>query len=315
MSTSTYRKNIFNFNIDYVRLFKPCIAASVLMMVAFTTLFFQKGLNYGVDFRGGAEIQVRFNNAVDVSAMRAAMEEAGVPISSVQSIGEGDKEVLLKVQSGENDLNQASTAVGNVLKQKFGESNFEILKNDIVGPKAGAQLRNAGFQAMAWALLAIMIYLALRFDTKYAPGAIVALIHDVIFIIGMFVLTQKEFSLQIVAALLAVIGYSVNDTVVIYDRVRELEIARPNDDMKDVINDAINETMSRTILTASTVFIVCLVMWMMGGGVIQDFFFALTLGTVAGAYSTVFLASPVTMGLDRMNRKKAAQSVGKAKTI
>ena len=308
------KKNLFNFNLDYVSMFKWCVIASILMMVGFSALFFTKGLNYGVDFRGGAEIQVRFPQAISTSELRSSMEAANVPVSSLQSIGEGDKEVLLKVQS-EGDLNAASTMVGKVLTDKYGAGNFEILKNDIVGPKAGAQLRNAGFQAMAWALLAIMIYLALRFDVKYAPGAIVALIHDVTFIIGMFILTQKEFSLQIVAALLAIIGYSVNDTVVIYDRVRELEEASPNGDMKQTINRAINETMSRTILTASTVFIVCLVMWIMGGGVIQDFFFALTIGTVVGAYSTVFIASPITMAFDRMNRKKAAQAAGQAKVV
>lgn len=316
---STPRKGIFTFNLDYVGMFKYCIFASVAMMVAFTGLFFYKGLNYGVDFRGGAEVQVRFTESVDVSALRASMEAANVPISSVQSIGDAEKEVLLKVQSGKNegDLNAASTMVGTVLNEKYGAGKFEILKNDIVGPKAGAQLRNAGFQAMAWALLAIMIYLALRFDVKYAPGAIVALIHDVTFIIGMFILTQKEFSLQTVAALLAIIGYSVNDTVVIYDRVREIEEANPNEDMNKIINRAINETMSRTILTASTVFIVCAVMWLMGGGVIQDFFFALTIGTVAGAYSTVFIASPITILFDRMGRKKAAQQAagGKAKAV
>lgn len=315
---STPRKSLFNFKLDYVAMFKPCIFASVAMMVGFSALFFTKGLNYGVDFRGGAEIQVRFTEVVNVTELRSSMEAANVPISSVQSIGDSENEVLLKVQSGQNegDLNAASTMVGTVLNQKYGTGKFEILKNDIVGPKAGAQLRNAGFQAMAWALLAIMIYLALRFDVKYAPGAIVALIHDVTFIIGMFILTQKEFSLQTVAALLAIIGYSVNDTVVIYDRVRELEEARPNEDMNKIINRAINETMSRTILTASTVFIVCLVMWMMGGGVIQDFFFALTIGTVAGAYSTVFIASPITILFDRLGRKKAAeQAAGKVKAI
>jgi len=316
---STPRKSLFNFNLDYVSMFKWCIVASVVLTVSFITLFFTKGLNYGVDFRGGAEVQVRFTEVVNVTDLRTSMEAANVPISSVQSIGDEEKEVLLKVQSegSEGDLNAASTMVGTVLSEKYGAGKFEILKNDIVGPKAGAQLRNAGFQAMAWALLAIMIYLALRFDVKYAPGAIVALIHDVTFIIGMFILTQKEFSLQIVAALLAVIGYSVNDTVVIYDRVREIEQANPNEDMNKIINRAVNETMSRTILTAGTVFIVCAVMWLMGGGVIQDFFFALTIGTVIGAYSTVFIASPITILFDRLGRKKAAEQAasGKAKAI
>ncbi len=298
--------------IDYVSMFKYCVTGSVVMVVAFLVLFFQKGLNYGVDFRGGAEIQIRFSAPHETSELRTALQEAKVPVSSLQAIGTEGKEVLLKVQSEKDDLNQASAKVSEVLGAKYGVGQFEVLKNDIVGPKAGAQLRTSGFQAMAWAMLAIMIYLALRFDYKYAPGAIAATFHDVVFIIGAFILTQKEFSLQIVAAILAVIGYSVNDTVVIYDRVRELEAEMPGSDIKDVINRAINETMSRTILTTATTFIVSSVMWMMGGGVIQDFFFALSVGCIAGTYSTIFIASPVTIMIDRMNRQKLSTGANKA---
>jgi preprotein translocase subunit SecF len=293
-------------NIDYVSKFKWCISASIIMMLTFGTLFFTKGLNYGVDFRGGAEIQVRFSQDVTMEAVRDSLQGTSVPVSSVQSIGDGSREYLLKVQTEQGDLNKVATEIEQRLDTTFGGEKVEILKNDIVGPKAGAQLRTSGFQAIVWSLLAIMLYLSLRFDYKYAPGAIAALIHDVLFIVGAFILTQKEFSLQTVAALLAIIGYSVNDTVVIYDRVRELEAAMPNSPMNQVVNRAVNETMSRTILTASTVFIVCLVMWLMGGGVIQDFFFALTIGTVAGAYSTVFIASPITIAFDRLQKKGQA---------
>ncbi len=294
------------FNIDYVSKFKFCVVASALMMIAFGTLFFTKGLNYGVDFRGGAEIQVRFGADVTMEQVRDALQGTTIPVSSVQTIGEGQREYLLKVQTDEGDLNKVSTEVEQKLNAAFGDQNTTIVKNDIVGPKAGAQLRTSGFQAMAWALLAIMIYLSLRFDFKYAPGAIAALAHDVLFIVGAFILTGREFSLQTVAALLAIIGYSVNDTVVIYDRVRELETAMPHASMKDVINRAVNETMSRTILTAFTVFIVTVVMWLMGGSAIEDFFFALTIGTVVGAYSTVFIASPITIWLDRFQKDKSA---------
>ncbi|MFP5458245.1 MAG: protein translocase subunit SecF [Bacteriovoracia bacterium] len=297
------------FNIDYVSTFKYCIIGSIVMVAVFVFMFFQKGLNYGVDFRGGAEIQIRFTDSLDMNVLRQGLDGASVPVSSVQSIGDENREVLLKVQSNEGDLNLAAANVEKVLNEKFGAGKFEILKNDIVGPKAGSQLRTSGFQAMAWAMLAIMIYLALRFDYKYAPGAILATFHDVIFIIGFFILTQKEFSLQIVAALLAVIGYSVNDTVVIYDRVRELENELPGTDMKTVINRAINETMSRTILTTATTFIVSVVMWIMGGGAIQDFFFALSLGCIAGTYSTIFIASPVTIAIDKWNKKKEETNV------
>jgi preprotein translocase subunit SecF len=300
--------------VNYIGLFKFCIPATIVLMIVFITMFFQKGLNYGVDFRGGAEIQVRFNEQIDAEVIRSALLAANVPISTVQGIGDEGKEVLLKVQSEKDDLNVAASDVERVLGEKFGASNFEILKNDIVGPKAGAQLRTSGFQAMAWAMLAIMIYLGLRFDYKYAPGAIFAILHDVVFVIGVFTLLQKEFSLQIVAALLAVIGYSVNDTVVIYDRVRELEAEDSKADMGTIINVALNQTMTRTILTTFTTFLVTFVMFLFGGGAIQDFFFALTIGIVAGTYSTIFVASPVTILLDRMNKSKS-QAVTKAKAV
>jgi preprotein translocase subunit SecF len=300
--------------INYTGLFKFCIPATIVLMIVFITMFFQKGLNYGVDFRGGAEIQVRFNEQIDAEVIRSALVAANVPISTVQGIGDEGKEVLLKVQSEKDDLNVAASDVERVLGEKFGASNFEILKNDIVGPKAGAQLRTSGFQAMAWAMLAIMIYLGLRFDYKYAPGAIFAILHDVVFVIGVFTLLQKEFSLQIVAALLAVIGYSVNDTVVIYDRVRELEAEDSKADMGTIINVALNQTMTRTILTTFTTFLVTFVMFLFGGGAIQDFFFALTIGIVAGTYSTIFVASPITILLDRMNKSKT-QTVTKAKAV
>lgn len=297
----------FNFNLDYASMFKYCVTASVIMMVSFGTLFFTKGLNYGVDFRGGAEVQVAMKQKVELAEVRSSLEGLSLPVSSVQSIGnEEGKEFLIKVQTESGDLNKVSQEMKDVLATKFGAENVEILKNDIVGPKAGAQLRNSAFQAMAWALLAIMIYLSLRFDYKYAPGAIAALLHDVLFMAGMFILTQKEFTLQIVAALLAIIGYSVNDTVVIYDRVRELEGENPGKPMNTILNRAINETMSRTILTAGTVFIVCACMLIFGGPVIEDFAFAMVVGTISGTYSTIFIASPITICLDKFQSNKPA---------
>lgn len=297
----------FNFNLDYASMFKYFVTASVLMMIGFGTLFFTKGLNYGVDFRGGAEVQVAMKQKVELADVRASLGGLSIPVSSVQSIGtEEGREFLIKVQTESGDLNKVSREMKDVLAAKFGAENVDILKNDIVGPKAGAQLRNSAFQAMVWALLAIMIYLSLRFDYKYAPGAIAALLHDVLFMTGMFILTQKEFTLQIVAALLAIIGYSVNDTVVIYDRVRELENENPGKPMNSILNRAINETMSRTILTAGTVFIVCACMLIFGGQVIEDFAFAMVLGTISGTYSTIFIASPITIWLDKFQSDKPA---------
>lgn len=293
--------------IDYVGMFKWAGVLSLILVIATAVGYFTKGLNYGVDFRGGVEIQVRFNEKVELSELRALMNDKDVPMSQLQSIGdESQNEFLLKLESDGENLNSVSALVSSVLTEKYGEGKFEILKNDIVGPKAGVELRNSAFKAIFWAILAIMIYLALRFDYKFAPGAIGALIHDVTLIIGAFILTQKEFSLQIVAALLAIIGYSVNDTVVIFDRVREIEAMHPGLSTAETINRALNETMSRTIITSLTVFGVCIVMLIWGGSVIHDFFFAMTVGVILGVYSTIFIAIPMTVFYEKLVAKKAA---------
>jgi preprotein translocase subunit SecF len=288
-------------------MFKVAGLLSLILVIASFVMFFTKGLNYGVDFRGGVEIQVKFNQKVELGELREMMKAGQVPLSQLQSIGDDNSnEFLLKLESDKGDLNAVSNQVSAVLNGKYGEGKFEILKNDIVGPKAGAELRTSAFKALMWAILAIMIYLALRFDYKFAPGAIAALIHDVTIIIGAFILTQKEFSLQIVAALLAIIGYSVNDTVVIYDRVREIETMHPHLSTVETINRALNETMSRTIITSLTVLGVSVVMLVWGGSVIHDFFFAMTIGVILGVYSTIFIAIPMTAFYEKMTSKKAA---------
>lgn len=293
-------------NVNYVGMFKVAGLASLILVLGSIVMFFTKGLNYGVDFRGGVEIQVRFSEKVSLGDLRNLMSEKGVALSQLQSIGEeSQNEFLLKLESDKGDLNAISNQVSTVLAEKYGAGKFEILKTDIVGPKAGAQLRTSAFKALMWAILAIMIYLALRFDYKFAPGAIAALIHDVTIIVGAFILTQKEFSLQIIAALLAIIGYSVNDTVVIYDRVREIENMNTGATTAQIINRAINETMSRTIITSLTVLGVSLVMLVMGGTVIHDFFFAMTIGVILGVYSTIFIAVPMTAFFDKFITRKA----------
>jgi preprotein translocase subunit SecF len=293
-------------NIDYVGKFKVAIIFSIILIVGTLVGFFTKGINYGVDFRGGVEIQVKFKNQVALGDLRNYLNETNVALSQLQSIGdETQNEFLLKLESDKEDLNVISSKVQAALSTKYGEGNFEILKNDIVGPKAGAELRISAFKALFWAILAIMIYLSLRFDYKFAPGAIAALIHDVTIIVGVFILTQKEFSLQIVAALLAIIGYSVNDTVVIYDRVREIEYISPSSSMVEIINRALNETMSRTIITSLTVLGVSVIMLFFGGSVIHDFFFAMTIGVILGVYSTIFIAVPMTIFFEKIRTKNA----------
>lgn len=300
------------YDINFVGKFPVSVVVSSVLVLGSIFLFISKGLNYGVDFRGGAEVLTRFSQEIKLTQIRTALDKGGFNSSQVQSIGDGEaNDFLIKISIDEQDLNAATEKVTSVLKTAF-PAEFEgdkqpIQKTDIVGPKAGERLRISGFQAMAWALLMIMVYIALRFDYKYSPGAIVALLHDVLIIIGVFILTQKEFSLQIVGALLAVIGYSVNDTVVVYDRVREHEEKSPGKGIKGQINIALNETLSRTVLTSVTTLLVSVVMYFMGGAGIEDFFFAISLGVVIGTYSSLFVAAPTVLAFDKFVGVKAQE--------
>lgn len=282
-------------NIKFTSMFGITSVVSLILVVGSLFLLFTK-MQYGVDFRGGAEVQVKFADGLSVRDLRASLDKAGFAGASVQTIGSvEDHEVLIKVQAKESELNKVEKMVEENLKSTFGSEKVEIRKVDIVGPKAGAELRISGFQAMGYALLAIMIYIGLRFDFKYSPGAIGALFHDVSIILGVFALTGTEFTLQTVAALLAVIGYSVNDTVIVYDRVRENEKNMPGKSLAEQIDKSVNETLSRTVLTSGTTLFVSGAMLFFGGEAIKSFFFAITLGVLVGTYSSIFVAAPITL--------------------
>ena len=280
---------------DFVSRFKlTSIISTALVLISLWAIFFK--LTYGVDFKGGAEIQAKFNQKVTLNTLRKSLKSYGHKGASVQTIGEADQnEVLIKVAVTEDNLNSVTQQVTDSLKRDYVAQGVEIRKVDIVGAKAGAALRISGFQSMLWALLAIMLYIGLRFDFKYSPGAIVALFHDVVIILGIFSFVGIDFTLQTVAALLAVIGYSVNDTVIVYDRVRENEQKDKQLPLSTHINKAINQTLSRTILTSGTTLFISLTMYFMGGMAIKDFFLCISLGVIIGTYSSIFIAAPVTL--------------------
>ena len=289
-------------NIDFTKKFKYTTPLSILFVcLGLYGLFTQ--MNYGVDFTGGAEIQIKFPEQIFLGDLREVLDENNQEVIVNSLGGPSDNEYIVKVSGTEENLNQIAESLRQTLSQAFTDNAPEIRKVDIVGPRAGANLRIAGFQAMFWALVAIMIYIGLRFDFKYSPGAIMALFHDVSIILGIFAFTKTEFTLQIVAALLAVIGYSVNDTVVVYDRVREHEKKYPERNLSSHINQAVNETLSRTILTSGTTLFVSLTMYFWGGSTIKDFFMAISLGVLVGTYSSIFVAAPVTLLFHRFKKE------------
>jgi preprotein translocase subunit SecF len=299
--------------IDFVGYAKYVVTASVLLtLFAFYGIFTH--MNYGVDFRGGAEIQTKFEKPIHLDVLRAALDRGGLKGVSVQTIGEEkDNEVLIKVQAEEGSLNTITQKITEDLKLEFSDNKADIQKVDIVGPKAGKELRLSGVKAMFWAILSIMIYIAIRFDFRYAPGAMISLFHDIIIVAGIIAWTGHEFSLHTVAALLAIIGYSINDTVIVYDRIREHEEKDRSISFRQHINDAVNDTLSRTIITSFATLLVTVSMYFFGGAAIKDFFFAMTLGIIFGTYSSVYIAAVTTLftsnQLKKMNANKTVNAV------
>lgn len=284
---------------------------SLVAIIASIVLIFTKGLNYGIDFTGGAEVQLKFQKAYTTADLRDTLDKAGFKNLVIQQLGlASDNQYLVKFRPDESELQQIGNRVEKALGEKMARNEFEIQRTDVVGPQAGGELRKSGFLSMFYTLLCILIYVAIRFDYRYGPGAVIALFHDSIITLGIFVLLQKEFSLQILAAILTLIGYSNNDTIIVYDRIRETMRLYPNRGLEENINRSINETLSRTLLTSLFTLFVVMALMVLGGGVISEFAFTLLIGIVVGTYSSVFIASPILIFLTHIQQKKAAKQAG-----
>lgn len=294
--------------IDFIGKQKVLIGFSILLVLGSFFLLFNKGLNFGIDFTGGAVIQIKFNQAVDTSQVRGWLEEGKMKFSIIQRIGEVEEnEFQLKLKGNVSNLQDLLTQVTSVFSRSVGSQGFTVRKVDVVGPRAGKALRASSFWAALYAIIGILIYIIIRFDFRYSPGAIIALLHDSVLILGAFVLTQQEFSLQIVAAVLTIIGYSINDTIIVYDRVRETIKANPKLSLEENINKSVNLTLSRTIVTSITTLLAVSALWIWGGGIIKEFAAALFLGVIVGTYSSVFIASPLFLFMARRQERIALQ--------
>jgi preprotein translocase subunit SecF len=295
-------------NIDFVGKRNVWLGLSIFCILATIALFFTKGLNYGIDFTGGAEVQIKVPSSWDITKVRNEMESGGLKNVKVQQIGEAAQgEFLIKAQGDSKTLNQTSTEVQTALSKTLQPGQFEIERVDVVGPAAGSSLRTSGFLSMFYALICILVYVSIRFDMRYSPGAVLALFHDSVITLGVFIVLQKQFDLQILAALLALIGYSNNDTIIVYDRVRETIHQHPELSIDLAVNRAVNETLGRTILTSLCTFITVFALWLLGGKVIEDFAFTLMVGIVIGTYSSVFIASSMVIAITHYNDKRAAK--------
>ncbi len=254
---------------------------------------------YDADLNNGL-VNVRFAEQKDIAEMEKAVEATGVGVSEIRSIGAattGGYDYQL-VASG------VSEQIFNALAAGMEKPDFTRQRVDYVGPQVGKQLRNQGIMAVIYAMIAILVYVAFRFDFKFGPGALLALVHDVIMTLGFFVVTRAEFNLTAIAALLTVVGYSVNDTIVIYDRVREEAGRLKGKPMSQIINHAINAVLSRTIITAGTTALSLIGLVVFTGGELRTFALAMLVGVVVGVYSTIFIASPLTIWLDERAARK-----------
>ncbi|PCI27403.1 MAG: protein translocase subunit SecF [SAR324 cluster bacterium] len=284
---------------------KIAFIISAVLLVASLVAIVTKGVTYGIDFRGGTLIQVKFQETPDLSKVRKLFKQKLKSTVNISTFGEeGHNEVMITLsqEAVANQAGELQKLIKEVLQSDF--PGYDIRRVETVGPKVGGELKTNAFQAALYALAGILVYIGIRFKFRFGVAAVVALFHDVTITMGIFVLLEKEFTLTIVAALLTIIGYSLNDTIVVFDRVRENIARMPRKGVESVVNISINESMSRTILTSVTTFIVVLVLFLFGGDIIHDFSFAMLIGLVVGTYSSIFVASPVVIMMDPAARAK-----------
>ncbi len=279
------------------------IVSAIVILIGMGALLVRGGLNYGIDFAGGTMVQVRFAEDVTSDQIREALAEINMGDASIQQFeGEETHEFLIRVEKSTSNLVGLSDEIKVVLNKAFSAENVDIRRVEMVGPKVGKDLRHQGMLAIIYAMIGILIYITVRFELRFAVGAIVALVHDVMITVGVFALLDKEFSLPIVAALLAIVGYSLNDTIVVYDRIRENMKGAGKSSFLKTVNNSINQTLSRTILTSLTTMLVLISLFFLGGGVIHDFAFAMIVGVTVGTYSSIFIASPVVISMQPKKR-------------
>ena len=282
-----------NTKIDFVNKRLIAFIISAMLVLSSAGIFFGKGLNLGIDFLGGILIEVRTNGPADISDLRMQLDGLGLGEISLQEFGSAN-DVLIRIQRQDGGDSAQQKAI-DVVKISLGSTVVEYRRTEFVGPTVGAELKRAAMWAVLAAIGAILLYIWLRFEWQFGIGAVVALCHDVITTIGLFSLLALEFNLATVAAVLTIAGYSINDTVVIYDRVRENLRRYKKLPLTELFNKSINETLSRTVMTSVTTLLALFALYVFGGAVIRDFAIALIWGVLIGTYSSIALAVPILL--------------------
>ena len=284
-----------NVNFRFLPRKKLFFIFSALLVLGSVGLLAFKGLNYGIDFQGGIMIEVRTSQAADIGNMRSRLGSLGLGEVALQEFGQ-PTDVLIRIQRQKGDEAAQQTAVAKV-KEALGPG-IEYRRTEFVGPKVSKELFWDGVLAVSYAILAMLVYIWFRFEWQFGLGAVIALVHDVLSTIGVFALLGLEFNLSTVAAILTIAGYSINDTVVVYDRVRENLRKFKKMTLAQLLNDSINQTLSRTVMTSLTTLLALFALYFLGGEVIRDFSFAMIWGVIIGTYSSICLAVPVLLYLN-----------------
>jgi preprotein translocase subunit SecF len=289
-------------HLDFVGKMKYAIIFSAIVaLISIGSVVLHRGLNLGIDFAGGSIIQVKFQKDVSADQIRTALKSTKLESSIIQQFGE--KEFLIRTHESFSDQKVLAANVEQPLTASFNK-DYEIRRVEVVGSKVGADFQKKAIIAVILSWLAMLVYVGWRFEFRYGLGGIIALIHDVIIIIGTVSILNMEFTITILAAIFFIIGFSINDTIVVLDRVRENVKLNPKKKLGDIINLSVNQTLSRTILTSLTVFLTVLALFFFGGAVIHDFALALLVGVVFGTYSSVFISCPIVLLFENMQLSK-----------
>ncbi|MCF8721168.1 protein translocase subunit SecF [Nitrospina gracilis] len=266
------------------------VFSGLLILISIASIAVHGGLKYGIDFAGGTLVQLRFPTPPSIDSVRNGLKEVGLGDSTIQKFGTKN-DILIQLEGSEEQLQEVGSQVTGALEKSLGITGIEVERVEMVGPKVGQDLRQKAVLSIVYAIIGIIIYISWRFEFQYAIAAIIALIHDVVITMGAFSVLDKEFTLVIVAAFLTIIGYSLNDTIVVFDRIRENTRRRGKETLASLINISINQTLSRTLLTSGTTLLVVIALFFLGGEIIHDFSFALLVGIGIGTYSSIFIAS------------------------
>ena len=292
-----------NFNINFLAWRKLALIFSSIFILVSVSSISLKGLNWGLDFTGGTLVELSYPNGAEVNSIRDTLRVGGYEGAQVANFG-SNKEVLIKLPGTKSD--SLGSEIVALLKEKNINEDIDLRRIEYVGPQIGSELRDDGGTAMLIALAFMMLYIAFRFQSRFAGAAVTALIHDVIIVVGIFSLLQTDFDLTVLAALLAVIGYSLNDTIVVSDRIRENIRAIDSEDIYKTINISLNQTLGRTLVTSLTTLLVLFSLYFLGGELIKNFALALIFGVIVGTYSSIYIAANalIMMGLTKDHLKE-----------